>query len=271
MVGRNGVILLCAAALWTGLLVYTHHGQSLRDKAIRQWAAGFSGDETATGTPNLRARVLISPGDLDDILKRSETIRSAVHLLAWLLGMGIVGILWKVQGAGGSPGEKESVIAMLDEVTGLHNRRAFHGLVTPQLAAAEKQMDKALVMVVNLDDFDRIVGSYGKEEGHRSLRLVSEALMSSFRGTDIVARYGDDEFAAFLPNASRLFDERILERIQENVAARNRDIGGTYNLSVSIGIAEFDPLAPVALDKLIRSAFDVMIGAMGKGSVNRDS
>lgn len=264
MRSRNVIALAGAAVLWTAFLLYVHHGQSLGDRAVRQWAAGSVEAETSQAGSDRRARVILSPGELNRMLDRSSRTRTLVHLLTWLLGMGIIGILARRFTEMGQQQDKERVISLLDEVTGLNNRRAFHALSEPQLAVAEKQVETALVMVVNLDEYEQIVKIHGHEEGNRSMRLVADALMSSFRAADVVARYGDDEFTAFLPKASRDFGGKILERIREKVEAGNRDIGGAYNLSVSIGCAEFDPVAPVSLDRLIRTAFDAMIMEMGK-------
>jgi diguanylate cyclase (GGDEF)-like protein len=87
--------------------------------------------------------------------------------------------------------------------------------------------------------------------------LISEAAMvlrTTFRASDLTARLGGDEFCALLRGDSALTAERAVERMQEAVDAVNAEEGRTFQLSLSVGIARFDPDDPVSLDGLIETA-----------------
>jgi diguanylate cyclase (GGDEF)-like protein len=146
-------------------------------------------------------------------------------------------------------------IALLDPVTGLNNRRAFSSQAVPLMETAEKLSEKALVIVISVNDFDQVTVA-GKDMANRAAILVADALRDSLRGSDLISRYNDDEFVCFLPKASSLFIQVITDRIHENVAAQNRQYSGAQELEVSVGAAELDPVAPLALERLVKAAYD---------------
>lgn len=172
----------------------------------------------------------------------------------WLLGLGMfvaVGLYFIEKSR---EVEKYRGLALVDELTGLNNRRAFNALVEKQLETAERFSEKALLLFVDVDGMKSINDTCGHDAGDRVLKLVSAALLSSVRGSDIVARYGGDEFVVFMPKSSMIHRDLALVRIHQIVESQNRITLGDYNISVSIGAAEFDPMAPVSLETLLKKA-----------------
>ena len=187
-------------------------------------------------------------------------------LISWILGL--VLIAWVALSREGDPGK--GVIITVDEKTGLANRRAFQGHVEPLLKAAVRFAEKSLVVILNINNLDRIIEEDGDEEAEQIVIHMAQAFMDSLRGSDILARYDKDELVAFLPKASMVFSDRVTERIRMNVAAQRRHMEPQYDIKVSVGYAEFDPVAPQSLDYLIRQAYKDMIKYMGESGANAE-
>jgi diguanylate cyclase (GGDEF)-like protein len=188
--------------------------------------------------------------------------------LSWALGIVLIGVAVSPAGSfWGSPASGSKVtLKTIDESTGLSNRRAFQGLVEPLLSAAERFSEKSMVVILNVNDLDKLIDSRGDEAAEQIVVHVAEAFLESLRGSDILARYDKDELVAFLPKASLVFAETISERVMLNVAAQHRQMEDKHEIKFSIGFAEFDPVAPEPIDKLIRRAYENMIDEMGASS-----
>ncbi len=185
--------------------------------------------------------------------------------IIWLMGMGMFIVVSMYVQEKNQEVEKYRSLALLDELTGLNNRRAFTALVDNQLETAERFSEKALLLFMDIDGMKNINDSFGHDEGDRALLLVSDALLSSVRGSDVVGRYGGDEFIAFMPKTSLEHRDLTLARILQKVESKNNRITKDYTLSISIGVAEFDPLAPVSLEKLISIADKDLYGVRDNG------
>ena len=187
--------------------------------------------------------------------------------ISWVLGL--VLIAWVVFGRQVDP--TKGILITVDENTGLANRRAFQGHVEPLLKAAVRNVEKSLVVILNINNLDRIIADEGDKEAEEIVIHVAQAFLDSLRGSDILARYDKDEMVAFLPKASSVFSETVTERIMMNVAAQRREMENPQDLNVSIGFAEFDPVAPQSLDYLIRQAYKDMIRSMGETNANAEN
>lgn len=188
-------------------------------------------------------------------------------VISWVLGL--VLIAWVVFGRQVDP--TKGILITVDENTGLANRRAFQGHVEPLLKAAVRNVEKSLVVILNINNLDRIIADEGDEKAEEIVIHVAQAFLDSLRGSDILARYDKDEMVAFLPKASSVFSETVTERIMMNVAAQRREMENPQDLNVSIGYAEFDPVAPQSLDYLIRQAYKDMIRSMGETNANAEN
>ncbi len=186
--------------------------------------------------------------------------------ISWILGL--VLIAWVVFGRQVDP--TKGILITVDENTGLANRRAFQGHVEPLLKAAVRNVEKSLVVILNINNLDRIIADEGDEVAEEIVIHVAQAFLDSLRGSDILARYDKDELVAFLPKASSVFSETVTERIMMNVAAQRREMENPQDLNVSVGYAEFDPVAAQSLDYLIRQAYKDMIRSMGEMNTNSE-
>jgi diguanylate cyclase (GGDEF)-like protein len=148
---------------------------------------------------------------------------------------------------------KLAMLASRDELTGLYNRRAFIGMGTRVLELAAKSDVAPLLLYCDVDALKAVNDGAGHAAGDDLLCRAAEALGTAFRETDLVARMGGDEFAALVGMDSTLSRHAVVQRVQKAVAATNRDVP-RFPLSLSIGLATFDPDRPVALKTLLAAA-----------------
>jgi two-component system cell cycle response regulator len=145
-------------------------------------------------------------------------------------------------------------LAIIDELTGLHNRRGFATLAEHQLKLAWRRGTPAAVLFVDLDGLKGINDTYGHPEGDRALTDTADLLRTTFRTSDLLARVGGDEFCVFLPDCDPPMATVVTERLREAVRAHNESAGRPYALSLSVGVAEYDPAEHAAVDDLIEHA-----------------
>lgn len=144
-------------------------------------------------------------------------------------------------------------LSIVDELTGLYNRRGFSMLATQQLKLARRQKKHLFLLYVDLDDLKRINDSLGHQEGDAAITAVARILKKSFRKSDIIGRQGGDEFTVLMIDTTEEIDKRQ-HQLQQNLADYNRSEAGRCQLSLSVGVAHFDPGAPCSLTELIARA-----------------
>jgi diguanylate cyclase (GGDEF)-like protein/PAS domain S-box-containing protein len=147
--------------------------------------------------------------------------------------------------------EKLRELSLVDELTGLNNRRGFMLLAEQQLLTAERMKQTALLLYADLDGLKRINDTLGHPEGDRALIDTAGLLKKTFRTSDIIARLGGDEFVVLAIDTSDHAEETIMERLQDYLVAHNLQENRAYQLSISAGMTRFDPNEPCPLDELL--------------------
>jgi diguanylate cyclase (GGDEF)-like protein/PAS domain S-box-containing protein len=122
-----------------------------------------------------------------------------------------------------------------DALTGLSNYREFMETLERELRRAERSHHPFSVLLLDLDDLKRINDRLGHLAGNRALKRLAAVMMEQCRSTDLVARYGGDEFAVVLIDSDQRMAEHVAQRI-ETCVQENR---GEPPLSVSIGAAVY--------------------------------
>ncbi len=145
-------------------------------------------------------------------------------------------------------------LLLVDELTGLYNRRGFVTLGQHQLKIARRMNKDMLLLFADIDGLSRINGGLGRQEGDRALIDTANILKSTFREPDIIARIGGDEFAALVIEASKDHTESISIRFRENLMLHNKKMKRLYKLSVSIGVAHYEPGRPGLINELMEKA-----------------
>ena len=131
--------------------------------------------------------------------------------------------------------EDLKALLLVDELTGLHNRRAFITLSEQALKLATRMGRDVLMIFVDVDHLKHINDTCGHLAGDRALIDTAKVLRESCREADLVARLGGDEFVALMSVDSAQTAEIVCERIQARVETHNRETERGYRLALSVG------------------------------------
>ena len=145
-------------------------------------------------------------------------------------------------------------LSITDELTGLSNRRGFFAFAQQQMKHARRDGERMVLFFADLDDLKVINDTFGHVAGDRALADTARIFVETFRDSDIIARMGGDEFAVILGNAPDSGIETARNRLEKRLSEYNARRDGSFRLAVSVGLAIFDPAAPVTVDELIRQA-----------------
>jgi diguanylate cyclase (GGDEF)-like protein len=154
-------------------------------------------------------------------------------------------------------------LAATDGLTGLPNRRAFDAQLGSEIARAERLGYALTLSLIDLDGFKALNDSVGHLAGDDALRRVARALTEAVRRTDIVARYGGDEFAVIHPGCDATAAAAVGVRARANVEELGIRMRDRRLLSASVGIAEHGPA--VAAEDLISTADAALYRAKAQG------
>jgi diguanylate cyclase (GGDEF)-like protein len=144
-------------------------------------------------------------------------------------------------------------LALTDELTNLNNRRGFLVLAGQQLKLCRRDSKELLLFSADVDKLKQINDSFGHHEGDAALIRVANALRQTFRDSDILARFGGDEFFIMALKVSTQYEEAILQRLKLNLGKVNAG-ESRFELSVSVGVAEYDPHGSMSLQELMAQA-----------------
>jgi diguanylate cyclase (GGDEF)-like protein len=151
-------------------------------------------------------------------------------------------------------------LATVDGLTGLLNRRAMTERLESEIRRTQRHEQSLAVIAIDLDGLKRVNDTHGHAAGDAALRRVSEAMRSVCRASDVVGRWGGDEFLVLAPGDSQADARRLAERIRDAVSAHS----GGPALSVSIGVATLAQHEP-SLQALVRRADDALYEAKRQG------
>jgi diguanylate cyclase (GGDEF)-like protein len=154
-------------------------------------------------------------------------------------------------------------LSLIDELTGLYNRRRFFILTEQYLRVAVRAKKRLSLLYIDMDDLKWINDHCGHNEGDQALITLANILKKTFRESDIVARIGGDEFVVL----SEITDENgeiLMTRLNENIKDYNAQGSRRYILSISVGTTQFDPNYPIPIDELLSKADALMYGQKRK-------
>jgi diguanylate cyclase (GGDEF)-like protein len=145
-------------------------------------------------------------------------------------------------------------MSLTDELTGLYNRRGFSTLAGQHLKLARRTGQGFFIIFADLDELKRINDTYGHAEGDAILIATAGILRKSFRESDILARYGGDEFLVLATDAVNNSRERIYRNLKRQADMVNQSRTLKSYISLSLGVILFEPGQETNVDKLVAEA-----------------
>jgi diguanylate cyclase (GGDEF)-like protein len=150
--------------------------------------------------------------------------------------------LYKINSALGRAKHDAEQLAASDPLTGALSRRAILPLIERAVKRAFRTGSPACVAMIDLDWFKSINDRFGHLAGDQVLRRVVDRVRECLRTSDVIGRYGGEEFVLLLQGADQHAGARLVERIRGAVSAADwSDIGPGLKISVSCGIASIRP------------------------------
>jgi diguanylate cyclase len=158
------------------------------------------------------------------------------------------------------------VEARIDDLTRLPNRRALNERMTDELKNVTSST-ASCVAIMDVDKFKRINDSYGHAIGDKALCAIANQIRESIRSTDIIYRYGGEEFAVIMPNTTLSRATSRLNEIRKGIESHEFCIRDVVEIiTVSIGIASIDPSGTITSN--FEMADDAMYLAKQSGRNN---
>lgn len=149
-------------------------------------------------------------------------------------------------------------LSLVDELTGLYNRRGFYILASQFLQMVDRMNSRAALAYLDLDTMKMINDTYGHAEGDRTLVKTADLLRTNLRSSDILARFGGDEFIALGIEIESGSAEKMLARIEKQFTDFNAKSDQKYPILISYGVAHYDPRNPCSLEELMIEADKAM-------------
>jgi diguanylate cyclase (GGDEF)-like protein len=144
-------------------------------------------------------------------------------------------------------------LATTDELTGQHNRRHFYAIAGALVRAAARGRRDLAAAMIDIDKFKNINDTYGHGVGDDVIRIVAARVRASVRRSDVLGRYGGEEFAVVLPDHGGQAPE-LAERMRQSVADEPVITGaGPIRVTISVGLTQLDA-ADAGLDQLLARA-----------------
>lgn len=145
-------------------------------------------------------------------------------------------------------------LATMDELTRLSNRRGFQALAQHALGLCARLGRPASILFFDLDGFKPINDRFGHAEGDRALAGFAELLLRTFRESDVIGRFGGDEFAVLMTNCTAADGALALQRLQSAVDEHNHASRRGYDIRFSVGVIAYDGARHPSIDALLAEA-----------------
>jgi two-component system cell cycle response regulator len=147
--------------------------------------------------------------------------------------------------------KKVRTMAVTDELTGLYNRRGFFSLVEQLLKLCKREKKGIFMLYTDVDSLKKINDTFGHKEGDMALIDIANILRKNYRESDIIARIGGDEFVVVTVGTTKESAEIATSRLKKNLEIHNAEANRSYKLSLSFGLAYYDPENPCSIDELL--------------------
>ncbi len=250
--------------------------ETRRQKAMMELQEKYEADKRQRQIEMLRQENQVKSTEIDN--RRLQQRIWWLLALVFALASVIVGILYrKVRHANAQLEVKNHELkqqSARDPLTALYNRRHFqefmrsHQDIGRRGAGTSGEDMVSAMFLLDVDHFKHINDTYGHGAGDAVLREIAEALREILRETDMIVRWGGEEFLAFLPAVPRNSLDEVARRLLAGIPARTIDYQGTrLSVNVSIGFAPFPlvPGTPISWERAINIVDMALYLAKGHG------
>jgi diguanylate cyclase (GGDEF)-like protein len=161
------------------------------------------------------------------------------------------------------------LVSETDEMTHAYNMRAFNAIARRECALADRYNRTFSLLMVDSDNLKKVNDTHGHEAGDRLIKLVVKCIRDDLRATDVIARYGGDEFMCLLPETGSEAAAMVAERVRVRIARTALEAGSgegraAVPTSVSIGVATY-PADGDDFDKLAKNADRALYSSKAQG------
>jgi diguanylate cyclase (GGDEF)-like protein len=158
-------------------------------------------------------------------------------------------------------------LAVVDPLTDVANRRWIMAELHREMERSRRQRLPMSVVMVDLDHFKQINDKHGHQVGDRVLKTAAMVLSETVRQSDLVGRYGGEEFLILLPDTDAANARDVAERCRAQLSRTNIVVGGSrsFTISASFGVGNTVPGAHTNLDTLIHHADQALYKAKEEG------
>jgi diguanylate cyclase (GGDEF)-like protein len=211
--------------------------------ALLSWFIAFVGVGIVLTFPMQRALGMVNPSRIEMVLLSLSFALIALRtMLLGYYGSAMRMRLYKINAALGRAKHDAELLAASDPLTGALSRRAILPLIEKTVKRRVRTGTPACVAMIDLDWFKSINDRFGHLAGDQVLKRVVDRIRECSRESDVIGRYGGEEFVLLLQGADEHAGARLVERFRRAVSTTDwSDIGPGLKVSVSCGIASIRP------------------------------
>jgi diguanylate cyclase (GGDEF)-like protein len=150
---------------------------------------------------------------------------------------------------------EEVKLATVDALTNIYNRRFLNDYALKEIYRSKRTNRNFMMVMLDVDDFKKINDTYGHLSGDMILKHLAGFLVKNLRASDIIGRYGGEEFLIIMPETSKDAAFLVMDRLRSAIAAEEVEVlhGETVRITVSIGGAVFPEDGTSSEDLLVRA------------------
>lgn len=170
-------------------------------------------------------------------LTSTFVVQLLVAYVVTVVGLSFFASLQRTLAAWRDTADEMRTLAHTDALTGLANRRAAQEVLGREVARAARYDRDLAVLMLDLDRFKVLNDTFGHPVGDRLLVALAERLRAHVRASDVVARWGGEEFVVVAPETAMPFSQQLGEQLRLQIA-QGPFLGG-HRITVSVGVASF--------------------------------
>jgi diguanylate cyclase (GGDEF)-like protein len=213
--------------------------------------------------------VTLNVEDAERTMRRSRWLTGGLFLVTALVLLGIIGrLVASLQRRLAAAESRIREMAITDDLTGLRNRRFVLLRLAEEVVRSHRHGHPLSCVLFDLDHFKRVNDKHGHAAGDATLRAVAAEAQRCCRQSDVLGRYGGEEFLLVLPETDQAGAHAIAERLRSALQALRVEFGGfALGVTASFGVATLWPEGgtPVQPEYLVRRADEALYRAKAAG------